>query len=185
MKKHRELTPAGFDCLLAWLDPDRETAGTRYLKICERLTRLFMSRGCHEAEELTFETIRRVAQKSPAWFADYQGEPLAYFFAVAHNVHLEWLAQQPEWDSLPPSLPAPASSHDETPLDYLEHCLQQLAAPDRETLLRYYQGSGQPRIEARKKLGTALGLSENALRIRLSRLRQTVADCLKTCLKQK
>ncbi len=182
MKTDWELTPEEFDRLLAWLDPEREKAGERFLKICERLTRIIAARGCHEAEDVFFEAARRIARKPPALFDAYEGDPARYFHGVAHNVYLEWLTIQPDWTTLPAVLPLLTSKNDEESLEYLDHCLRQLAPPEQALLLRYYRGDGQAKIKERKALSTELHLTENALRIRVSRLRQTVADCLKKCL---
>lgn len=182
MKPDLELTPEEFDRLLAWLDSDREKAGERFLKICERLTRIIASRGCHEAEDIFFEAARRIAKKPSALFDTYEGDPARYFHGVAHNVYLEWLNKQPDWTTLPPVLPVPPADNDEEQLDCLDHCLRKLESQEQDLLLRYYCGQGQTRINERKKLCQEFNVTENALRIRVSRLRQTMSDCLKKCL---
>lgn len=182
MKNDWDLTPEEFDRLLAWLDPDREKAGEEFLKICERLTRLIAARGCHEAEDVIFEAARRIARKPPAFFAHYEGERIRYFHRVAINVYLEWFAKQPDWTTLPPEITTHQTNNDDEQLTCLGHCLQKLETTEQDLLVRYYGGEVPARIRERKALSTELELTENALRIRVSRLRQTVSDCLKKCL---
>ncbi len=63
MHKEWTLTQAALDSLLAWLDPDRDRAGAKYEAIRTRLIKVFVCRGCPEAEDLADETINRVASK--------------------------------------------------------------------------------------------------------------------------
>ena len=182
MKTDWDLTPAEFDRLLGWLDSDREKAGERFLKIRERLTCILVSRGCHEAEDVVFEAARRIARKPPALFEEYEGDPARYFYRVAYNVFLEWLTDQPDWTTLPPVRSVSQLENDEERLGCLDHCLRQLTLQDQDLLLGYYRGDGQAKIKERKVLADELQVTENALRIRVSRLRQTVLDCLKKCL---
>ena len=83
-----------FGMLLSWLDPDRESAAQKYGRIRDRLVRIFVCRGCYEADELADETINRVTIKMPVIKDGYVGEPASYFFGVANKVHLEWLRKQ-------------------------------------------------------------------------------------------
>jgi DNA-directed RNA polymerase specialized sigma24 family protein len=53
----------------------------------------------------------------------------------------------------------------------LNRCLAELSAKDRDLIVAYYVGTGRDRIVGRARLAAALGLSENALRLRAQRLR--------------
>ncbi|HZT35185.1 MAG TPA: hypothetical protein VFA15_04640, partial [Nitrososphaera sp.] len=66
----------------------------------------------------------------------------------------------------------------------LDRCLKELSSKDRRLLLDYYSKDGREKIELRRRLAAELGISENALRIRLSRLRATLKGCIEACLKQ-
>ncbi|HWC76445.1 MAG TPA: hypothetical protein VG778_03235, partial [Blastocatellia bacterium] len=81
------LTQEAFDKLLACLDPDRETAGKKYLEIRGNLLRFFEWRGCPFPEDHADETVNRVAKRVS------QGEellnPQAYFMGVARLLVLE------------------------------------------------------------------------------------------------
>ena len=91
MKKEWVLTQEAFDALLGWLDADREVAARKYETIRLRLVKIFVCRGCADAEDLADETINRVVAKLPEIAAAYVGEPAAYFYAVSQRIHQEYL----------------------------------------------------------------------------------------------
>lgn len=183
MKNNWEITQEEFDRLLDWLDPEREKAAKKFLLLRERFVKIFLSRGCHEAEDVFYDTMGRIARKPLGFFAGYDGDPVKYIYGVAHNVFLEWTAKQPSWGELPNVLTVRHSETDEARTECQEYCLEQLETKDREMLARYFRGQGQPRIDERKVLAKERHLTENALRLRISRLRQAVIDCLDNCLK--
>ena len=57
MKKEWDLNQNAFDNLLEWLDADRDRAAEKYEAIRLRLIKIFLCRGCSEAEELSDETV--------------------------------------------------------------------------------------------------------------------------------
>ena len=87
----RGLTPEGFDALLAQLNPDRERAGEIYETIRRKLVRLFEWRGCGSPEDLTDETINRVARRLAEGVELRSSDPYGYFCGVAHLVYKEVL----------------------------------------------------------------------------------------------
>jgi len=113
MNRENAATQVAFDCLLAWLDADREQAGRKYENIRLRLIRIFTCRGRHDAEELADETINRVTLKAPVVSKDYVGDPALYFYAVAQKVFLESLRKHPA-----APLPPPAPDSDEVEQQY-------------------------------------------------------------------
>lgn len=179
MKKNWVLSQESFDALLAWLDPNRDQAGQRYEEIRQRLIRIFTARACNEAEDLADETINRVASKLCDIGETYSGDQALYFYAVANNVHLEFLRRKPP--------PAVLIIIDE-PLDRedrfrcLESCLETLSADNRELVLQYYQDEKLAKINHRKRLAKSLGLAPNALRIRACRIRASLSKCVEKCL---
>src|SRR5262245_6736399 len=62
-RKKWSLTRDAFEGLLASLDPDRETAADRYLRIHNDLVRLFQWRGCSTPDEYADEAMNRCARK--------------------------------------------------------------------------------------------------------------------------
>ena len=179
MKKNWVLSQESFDTLLKWLSPNRDQAGEIYEEIRQRLIRIFTARGCSEAEDLADETMNRVASKVPEIGDTYSGEPARYFYAVANNVHLEFLRRKP------PALffPAPDDSREvEDRFRCLEKCLTALTPENRDLVIQYYQDDKQAKIDRRKLLAKRLGIAPNALRIRACRIRASLLKCVEECL---
>jgi RNA polymerase sigma factor (sigma-70 family) len=64
----------------------------------------------------------------------------------------------------------------------LEQCLNGLSPSDRELIRNYYQGEQRFKIENRKSIAAKLGITVNALSIRVCRLRDKLEICVKKCL---
>ena len=181
------LTQESFDELLEWLNPQRELAGMKYEDIRNRLVRIFIHRGCTVAEDLADETINRVARKVQEIKVYYVGDPAAYFYGVARNVYIEHCKQRPEtqagaMETLPAS---PVQELDDLEPEYhcLEKCLGKLTPPNRELILEYYLEREAAKIKSHKEIAQRLGIAVNALRIRMCRLRASLKECMRECLK--
>ena len=181
---YHEITKADFDSLLAWLDEDRDAAAIKYEEIRRGLIIMFAGRRCLEAEELADETITRVALKASELAKDYEGNPANYFCGVANNVHREWVREmvkstKAKKDALPPD-PEPDI---EQLFECLEGCLKEtLAPPERKLALDYYRSEKLSMINQRKALAEELKIGQNALRIRLHRIRADLLPCILECL---
>jgi RNA polymerase sigma factor (sigma-70 family) len=182
MKHQSSVTQASFDSLLAWLDPDRDLAAVKYEQIRHRLIKLFSCRGRRDAEDLADETINRVTLKAPEVAPEYVGDPGLYFYGVAQKVYLEALRKTPP-QPVPPPPPDPEESA-ETELEYecLERCMRELTPPNKELVLEYYRDDRRAKIDHRKELAAKLGIAQNALRIRVHRIRATLQECVVRCL---
>lgn len=182
MNKQWVLTQDDFDRLLAWLDPDRERAGVKYESIRRRLAKMFVCRGCWEADDLADETINRVTAKLSEIVDTYTGDPVPYFYGVAQKIHLEYLRRRPI-----PQPPPAAELNDDVEDEYqcLEQCMELLPEENRWLVLEYYQEEKQAKIAHRKKLADRLGIAQNALRIRAHRIRQQLQQCVGNCLEQR
>lgn len=183
----RDLTPEQLEALLRSLDPDPEKAGMRYEEIRRRLIRFFEWRGCEHPEELTDETINRVARQL-ARDLELRSDPYAYFCGVARLVRLESLRQEGKdrafLDQHSSSLHNPGAAGDDPDprLDHLRHCLAALPAGQRDLVLRYHQG--EQRIQDRKVLCQQLRIEMNALRIRVHRIRRKIETCVQERLRR-
>ena len=175
----RELTQEAFDRLLVWLDHDREKAAQKYEDIRIRLTKMFESRGCITPEDLTDETIDRVARRLHEVAATYQGEPVLYFHGVARLVYLEY-SRRPSYP-YPPEIDYRLEETDQR-YDCLDECLLRLTPANRELILLYYKNDSRTKIDARKTIARRLGVSPNALRIRAHRIKESLGECINTCL---
>lgn len=182
MKHQSSVTQESFDSLLAWLDPDRDRAAGKYELIRRGLIKLFTCRGRHDAEELADETINRVIIKAPEVSRDYVGDPGRYFYGVAQKVLLESLRKKPPTPP-PPQQPTPeeveAAEREDACLD---RCMGALTPTNREIFVKYFQNVRRAKIDHRKELAASLGIAQNALRIRVHRIKLTVHDCMLACL---
>lgn len=175
-----ELTQQQFDKLLGWLDADRNAAGLKYQRIHLRLIKVFVCRGCYEAEQLADTTIDRVGEKIDWLLANYVGDPILYFYGVAQKVHQEYLRRKPP----PRTLPLGQSLTEETERDHkcLDQCLEQLPQRNRELVTRYYQGEKRRKISNRQQIAKDLGITLDALRIRAHRVRKQLQQCVFECI---
>lgn len=181
----RDLTSEQLAALLASLDPDPEKAGGRYEEIRRRLIRFFEWRGCEHPEELTDETINRVARQL-AGDLSLRSDPYAYFCGVARLVSLEDVRREAREHKLVTTQAWTSGAEPEDDpdprLDHLRHCLAVLPAEQRDLVLRYHEG--ERRIQDRKRLCRDLNIEMNALRIRVHRIRRKIETCIQERLKR-
>lgn len=188
MKRERDPTPEEFEKLLDWLDSDRDVAAQKYETIRHRLIKIFVSRGCIDAETLADEVMNRVAVRIDKIVETYQGEPARCFQGFADNVYLEYLRDRRQLAELDPSghLPDERDEDDDEQREYedkcLTQCMGQLTAPDGELFRRYFREEKRAKIDGRKDLAVELGITVNALRIKAHRIRQRLRPCMEACL---
>lgn len=182
MKVDSNLTKEQFDQLLAWLDPDPGLAADKYEAIRRKLIKIFLNRGCDEAEDLADETINRVAKKPAALRDNYVGEPSHYFYGVAKNLFKEHLRDCRKRHQPPP--PPPPRDEMEPRLNCLDQCLEELDPESREFILRYYEEQRQAKITLHKEMSAQLNVNSGALRARAHRIRARLRECAEQCLKR-
>ena len=189
MKKERDPTSEEFEKLLAWLDSDRESAGRKYETLRSRLIRIFVSRGCLEAETLADEVLNRVAVRIENIVQKYE-DPAKCVHGFAENVYLEYLRdrrQRAEIDPLVQPVP-PEDEREREEREGQDRCLTQCRGelkPAEDDLFRtYFQKEKRAKINARKKLAAELGLTANALRIKAHRIRRRLRECMEVCLRE-
>jgi DNA-directed RNA polymerase specialized sigma24 family protein len=176
-------SPAAFAILLARLGPDAERAGAAYEHLRRALVSLFAWRGAAIPEELADETLDRLARRLDE---GVEVEDLARFTrGIARFVLLEhW--RRPEGRSVPLEDVGHRANagyrEDDARSACLHRCLDEIAPEGRELILEYYSAEGRHRIDTRKKMARALGVSESALRNRTQRLRDRLERCITGCL---
>ncbi|QQS46641.1 MAG: hypothetical protein IPM66_22560 [Acidobacteriota bacterium] len=184
MSGNWELDDPTFNRLLDWLDADSDRAGLKYEKIRHKLIAIFASRGCPVAEELADVAFDRVSKKVDEISSYYVGDPALFVFGVGNKVYLEWRRNN-KLIQLEYVRAAPSQSHDKEIEDRcLTSCLAGLDDDDRKLLLDYYSRDKQAKIERRKALARELGLTDNALKIKVHRLRVSLRDCLLKCIER-
>jgi DNA-directed RNA polymerase specialized sigma24 family protein len=184
--KHEPLTPDDFEKLLLWLNKDdREQAAGDYENIRRRLIRMFISRGCYEAEDVADHVIDRVIRKLDQ-LHDYVGPREPYFYKVGAFVLKEWLRNHDsrKHPRPPAPLPDPDWKEREQRHDCLDECMRKRLSQDQTLILEYYQQEKRAKIDSRQGLAEKHGMTLNALRIKAYRIRATLQDCVFECMKR-
>jgi DNA-directed RNA polymerase specialized sigma24 family protein len=164
-----------FDSLLRALHPDRHAASEEYERLRIRLVRFFDWQGALEPERLADISLDRLAMKLE------RGEQILdlrnYLHGIARMVLREWRNQRQRQEMLLDrntrgmSEAAPAPENEEL-LEALEQTLAELPPPQRSLMLRYYSASSHAeQVELRIRMAREIGISANALRNRMLRLR--------------
>jgi DNA-directed RNA polymerase specialized sigma24 family protein len=184
-----ELTQAAFARLLSWLDEGNDSGGQRYLEMRRRLHTWFDRKACPNPEMLADETLNRVARRLAQTGKITGATPAQYCYITAKYVWLESLRQPQhapiEEAELPKRLvPQADVQARESKFICLETCLACLTEAERALLLRYFAGTERTKMAQRQALAAELGLSANALSLRVFRLRARLEQCVKECLAQ-
>lgn len=179
MGRERTVTQESLRGLLAWLDEDREAAGQKYEAIRRTLIKIFVSRGCSDAEDLADVTITRVAARLPEVADDYVGEKVKYFCGVARKVYLESTRRREIATGVLPQPRTPPRP--DAVRECLRECLDLLPADQRELVLEYYLYEKRAKIDHRERLAEELHISTNALRLRAHRIRADLEKCVRRC----
>lgn len=179
-----------------WLDEGNDSGGERYLEMRRRLVLYFERRNCLTPDELADETLNRVSRRLEEEGSIATDSPAHYCYILAKYVFLESIRarenRQTNLDDMAPAQQAaskmavPPSSYGEPTFQEkryicLESCLRKLQTGDQELILSYYQGERRSKIEHRSQLAERLGLTANALTIRVCRIRSRLELCVKTC----
>ncbi len=183
MIKKSNISVDKFEKLLGWLDADREAASEKYELIRLRLIKIFYARGCHSAEELADETMDRVMGKIDTLFESYEGDPALYYYSVAKKILLEF-ARKPKTEELSPALAQEEAGNEmgEINCECLDKCLQSLRPEQRKFIMDYYQGEKRAKINERKELEKKMKISNQAMRVRIFRIRKKLQKCVLNCI---
>lgn len=179
----RSITAAGFACLLARLDADPGAAAMEYEHLRLTLVKFFDWRGAWDPDACADETIDRLVARLEADtdVADVR----RYAHGIARLVLLERLRAQahapPDDESRLANMAAPTAHEADPLLECFERCLAALPPDGRALVLEYYDGDGQLKIQNRRRVARSIGISENALRSRVQRVRDRLERCTRTC----
>lgn len=170
--------------LLVRLDADRGRAGEKYEQLRRGLVRIFDWRGVLAPDMCADETIDRVARKLNAGTAI--DDVVAFAYGVARLVVLEQSrrpeARQVSLDEAVGVADLSQRESDASPrLTCLGRCLDELDTEARTLVLGYYAHARRQRIDARAALAHELGLTQNALRSRVQRIRNRLELCTNAC----
>lgn len=177
-KKEIVSTQEPFDLLLAWLDPNRETAGRKYKVIHHGLVRIFVSRGFADAEGLADETINRVVALMPKVKDEPAGERAPFFYKVARYIMLEARRRPEVATDAFPTLAANENSSGQVP-DSLSECLDLLPEEKRDLILDYHLYRGREKVEQHERMAKERRITVEGLRLRAHRIRKFLKDCMR------
>jgi DNA-directed RNA polymerase specialized sigma24 family protein len=175
-----DLSEKAFFRLLARLNADPLLAGEEYEKLRTRLMYFFERRGCRVPAELSDETINRVARKVEEGVQI--NDVFKFSYGVARLVLLEhWNDPKREWAQLDERLSSSKSDRelDEHSLKCMEKCLQALPPGERDLIVNNCIRDKK----GKEDLAKSLGLTLNAVRIRVFRIRTNLHACREKCLR--
>ena len=183
--------PASFDEILAWLNSDRDVAAQQYLQLRHDLVKVFGWNRCADPEGLTDEVFDRVSKRVRELRQTFTGDPRLFFYGVARNLIKErskkfWF--QVSLDDTDLAATSSVDLHDEIRMrreECLEPCLQKISHDKRELILNYYAKEKQAKIDHRAEIAKQLGMSVEALRVRVYRIRNSLVQCIVSCLDDK
>lgn len=173
------------ELLLSQLGSDRERASEVYLLLRLKLSKFFECRRCHSPAELTDETIDRVAKRLKEGEQILAAEPMRYFYGVARNVLHEYqlrclkmvpletlsVDEAPRIDPSQIQLLKELRLAQEQHMENLQEALTKMAAETRQLLLDYYDPKSSSNKKHRQDLAARMGITVNALKIRIYRMR--------------
>jgi DNA-directed RNA polymerase specialized sigma24 family protein len=182
-----ELTRAALEGLLVRLDPDPGAAGEKYEHLRRALLKFFCMHGTQEPESSVDETLDRIARRLTAGQSIDDVPSFAY--GVARLIRLERhrksaVVPTTTDEGLAARAAQPEAEDEEVRGSCLQGCLDRLPRDERDLIVTYYVGAGRERIRGRAALASARGLSENALRHRAQRLRDSLLICAAQCIEQ-
>ena len=188
-KRGWALSETALHQLLQWLDEGEDSKGGKYLEMRRRMVSYFERKGCSTLDELADETLNRVARRLQEEGSLTATVPARYCYIVARFVLLEHLREPTrnplnfeDLSNRSQSSVVEQNDRHEKRLDCLERCLKGVDPEDRTVIFQYYQGAQRIKIENRRAVAAALGLTSNALSIRACRIRSKLETCVKACL---
>ncbi len=183
--RRRSITAQGFARLLERLHADPEQAALEYERLHRTLIKFFDWRGVSSPEECADEALDRLARKLEETTVD---DVRKYVHGIARLIFLEQ-QRGPRFSPIeehPHALPAAAAaSEEELPLHRcFDRCLSGIPEQSRSLLVSYYEGERDAKISNRRRLAATLGVTENALRSRVQRLRDRLEQCVHACISE-
>jgi DNA-directed RNA polymerase specialized sigma24 family protein len=180
------LTREALESFLSYLDNDRDAAGEKYEQIRRTLVTFFRCNGCWNAEDHVDETIDRVIRR----LGEIEVRNLMPFLrGVARHVVSEIhkkrktvaLSDVPEPRMIRESDEAEERDTDQR-LRCLECCVRLLNEKDRDLVMRWFLYDKGQKIEDKRQLAEARGVSLATLRVQAFRIRRRLEELVRECL---
>jgi RNA polymerase sigma factor (sigma-70 family) len=142
------------------------------------LIRFFEWNGCVDPQDLADEVFCRLL-KTFASDSEIRNVK-AFIFGIAQNVLREHRRQRQQERSLasePNAHPSDSLVSETTEKD-LDECLKYLSRKDRSLIRSYHDVEDRKKAAQRKVIAKKLKITENALRIRVTRIRKELQECI-------
>ncbi len=168
-----------FDNLLFRLEPNLPDSAARYKLFRSKMVKFFEWKHCEDADGLADETITRTLNHLSAGKEILAENPYIYIYGIAKNVYREYVRKQIRKEGLVRKLKELPGLAEEEAQDCRAHCLEKLPPDKLELLKRYYLYP-----EDRETLAAELGMTLNALRLQVHRLKKELKECQEDCLRK-
>jgi DNA-directed RNA polymerase specialized sigma24 family protein len=190
-----ELRETAFARLLRWLDDGTDSGGETYLEMRRRLVAYFDRRNRPAADVLADETFDRISRTLETSSIATR-PPARYCYVIARFVLLEDIRREGRsvpFDEARPTVSIESARSGGEPdavlrdrcLQCLDRCLLKLKPEQRELVIEYYRDAKRERIDRRRELANRMGITMNALGIRLCRIRSSLEACVASCCKRR
>lgn len=179
----RQLNAAALRGLLARIDKDPTRAADRYEALRQTLQQYFTWRNALDPEACADETLDRVARRLHEGAEVDRLRPFIYGVArlVLHEEHRRIAARPLPFHEVAQVAASHSANAPDITADCLERCLEALGAVERDLVLRYYQSDARARIDGRQAIAGELGVTVDALRSRVQRIRNRLETCATRC----
>ena len=184
-RKTERLTREGLDRLLLALGRNRDEAAARYERLRERLVFFFTRRQFILAESLADEVVDRLANKLSSGERIEVPESYAYGIArlVAQEETRRCIREAEANRHYTRNISTVFDTQNEREIqEAMEACLSLYPEEDRKLLTEYYTSRGRALIDHRREMAEALGMTQNAFRKRVFRLRRVIESCVRARL---
>jgi hypothetical protein len=181
-KDRQNVSPEVFARFLRLLSPDSEEAGRRYTSLHKKLIGFFNLKGISDAVTAADDTIDRAALKIDAG-ADVP-DVNKYCIGIARNIAKERLRlmrrENSAFHKFIEDISNSSAEQVERIYRILKPCFEQLAVEERQLLLAYcHEIRGRARAEYRRQLAEEKKMTVLALRVRVTRLRNSLTECVR------
>lgn len=176
------LSPEDFERFLRLLSPDSDEAGRRYSTLHKKLTGFFSMKGVGDPGSAADETIDRAVLKIAA--GAVVSDVGKYCLGIARHIFQERLRlvrrEASAFQEFIAELSRYSGEQVERIYSILKPCFELLAADERQLLLVYCQKvEGRARAVHRRQLADTRKITLLALRVRVTRLRDRLTDCVR------
>jgi hypothetical protein len=181
LTNQQHMNPEVFARLLEALSTDPEEANNSYMSLHGKLTNFFAMKGIPDPVNCADEAMDRAALKISS--GKDVPDVYKYCFGIARNLVKEksrfMLRESTAFQQFIEALNNSTDEQIERIRNLLKPCFDRLDEEDRQLLAEYCQDiQGRHRTEHRRKLAEKMNISVLALRVRVTRLRKNLADCV-------